>query len=136
MENPTIFEGKTFEGLLKDIYDNSVAKKASIQTLKDTLTNLINTAQDAATIVPLVKDIIEVEVKNDEHLVKMATIIQRLISSKVKDSGSGLEGLLTEQEKQELLDDLDAALQANDDVEKLRIKASNVLEVKDAKTDS
>lgn len=133
MENPTIFKDKTFEGLLQDIYENTMAKKQSIRDLKDTLSNLINNAQDAAAIVPLVKELLDVEVKSDEHLVKMAAIIQRLISAKEK-GGSTSDWQLTEKEKQELMSELDDALTGKDDVEKIREKAKNVLEAKDATT--
>ena len=135
MNNTKVFEGKTFEELLKDIYDNTIQKKKSIQDLKDVLSGLINNAHDAALVVPLVKDLLEVEVKSDEHLVKMATIIQRLISGDT-GKGSGLEDLLTEQEKQDLLNELDSALQADVEVMTIKKKAKHILEVKDAQKDS
>jgi len=136
MENPEIFKGKTFEGLLKDIYDNTFEKKHSIVQLKDQLAKLINTPAEAAMVIPLVKDLLEIEVKNDEHLVKMATIIQRLMSTKAKTGSSDLDALLTEQEKQDLMAELDTVLTGDDDVEKIKEKAKNVLEVKDEKKDS
>ena len=56
---------------------------------------------DATIIVPLIKDYLEVSVKNDEHLIKMAAIVQRAMT---RDTGNNTDGLLTEAEKRQLLD--------------------------------
>jgi hypothetical protein len=65
---------------------------------------LIRTPEDAAVIGPVIKDFIEVNVKNDEHLVRVAQIAQRLVGAVSK--GDSIDGLLSEAEKQALLGDL------------------------------
>jgi predicted nucleic acid-binding Zn-ribbon protein len=65
---------------------------------------LIRTPEDAAVIGPVIKDFIEVNVKNDEHLIRVAQIAQRLIGVAAK--GESIDGLLSEAEKQALLGDL------------------------------
>ena len=65
---------------------------------------LIRTPEDAAVIGPVIKDFIEVNVKNDEHLVRVAQIAQRIVGAVAK--GETIDGLLTEAEKQALLGDI------------------------------
>ena len=102
-----LFKGKTFSELMKDVYDNSKKKERQINLLIAELKPLIKNVGDATLIVPLIKEYLEVGVKNDEHLVKLAAVVQRLISSNTKaqaETGSGY--LLSEEEKQQLLAEL------------------------------
>jgi alpha-L-arabinofuranosidase len=96
-----IFEGKTFSGLMKDIYDNSRKKEAQINDLIKQLQPMIKNMGDATILVPIIKEYMEVAVKNDEHLIKMAAIVQRAESRGTSDN-SGV--LLTEAEKRQLLE--------------------------------
>lgn len=95
-----IFEGKTFDSLLKDIYDNSKRKETQIQILITELKPMIKNIGDAVIIVPLIKDYMEIAVKNDEALIKMAAIVQKAQSR----TGSTDDNLmLTEAEKEQLI---------------------------------
>tara|TARA_R100000234_G_C4975447_1_gene168230 strand:+ start:159 stop:527 length:369 start_codon:yes stop_codon:yes gene_type:complete len=97
-----IFKGKTFSGLLEDIYVNSKEKDRQIKILISDLQPLIKNSGDATIIVPLIKEYLEASVKNDEHLVKMAAIVQRAMArTENKNSDSPL---LTEEEKKQLLE--------------------------------
>ena len=96
-----IFEGKTFSGLMKDIYENSRKKEAQINDLIKQLQPMIKNMGDATILVPIIKEYMEVAVKNDEHLIKMAAIVQRAESRGTSDN-SGV--LLTEAEKRQLLE--------------------------------
>ena len=100
-KNEEIFEGKTFEGLMKDIYDNSRKKEAQINELIKQLQPMIKNMGDATILVPIIKEYMEVAVKNDEHLIKMAAIVQRGMN-RSDDNASGV--LLTEAEKKQLLE--------------------------------
>lgn len=75
-----LFEGKTLSDLFKEIYDNSADKRAQIKTLVGSLSPLIQGIGDATILVPLIKEYLEIGVKNDEQLVKLAQIVQRLNS--------------------------------------------------------
>tara|TARA_R110001583_G_scaffold13766_4_gene58737 strand:- start:42884 stop:43222 length:339 start_codon:yes stop_codon:yes gene_type:complete len=97
-----IFKGKTFDSLLKDIYDNSKRKETQIQILITELKPMIKNLGDAVIIVPLMKDYMEIAVKNDEALIKMAAIVQKA-QGRSTDEGSLL---LTEEEKQQLIDQI------------------------------
>ena len=96
-----IFEGKTYSGLMKDIYENSRKKEAQINDLIKQLQPMIKNMGDATILVPIIKEYMEVAVKNDEHLIKMAAIVQRAESRNTTDT-SGV--LLTEAEKKQLLE--------------------------------
>jgi len=103
--NVELFKGKTFSELMKDIYSNSSKKDRQINMLIGELKSLIKNVGDATVLVPLIKEYLEVSVKNDEHLVKLAAIVQRLVSSSTKSENDGDPGNfgLTEEEKEALL---------------------------------
>jgi len=94
-----IFGSKKFSDLLKDIYENQKKKDRQINLLIADLKPLISNINDAAMLVPAIKDFMEVGVKNDEHLVKLAAVIQRAMSNKGEESSS----FLTDEEKEALL---------------------------------
>lgn len=78
MDNPNeIFKGKTKEDLYKEIYTNSKATKNKIKELVDKMAETVDSTADAIRIMPIVKDFIDVTIKNDDHLIKLAQIIQR-----------------------------------------------------------
>jgi hypothetical protein len=107
-----LFKGKSFSDLMSDIYHNSKKKERQINTLIQELQPLIKSLSDATVIVPLIKEYLEVSVKNDEHLVKLAAIVQRLVSAgnRTNDDGSTNEFGLSEEEKAALLKEAEATL--------------------------
>lgn len=72
-----LFGKKTFSDLLKEIYDNSRTKDKQINALIGELKPLVENIGDAQLVVPMIKEYLEIGVKNDEHLIKMAAIVQR-----------------------------------------------------------
>jgi hypothetical protein len=90
-----------FADLMSDVYHNSKKKDRQINQLISQLQPLIKNASDATIIVPLIKEYLDVAVKNDDHLVKLTAIVQRYIST--KQTISGADGLLSDDEKQQLL---------------------------------
>jgi hypothetical protein len=99
-----IFSNKKFSDLLKDIYDNSRKKDRQINLLISELKPLVKSSNDAAMIVPLIKEYLEVGVKNDEHLVKLAAIVQRMASNASANTES--DYIISEEEKKQLLEAL------------------------------
>jgi hypothetical protein len=78
-------------------------RRQQITALIGELKPLINDIGDATLIVPLIKEYMELGIKNDEQLIKMATIIQRaLASGKSEEEGFGM----TEDEKAQLLSEV------------------------------
>lgn len=94
-----LFGNKKFSDLLKDIYDNQKKKERQLNLLIADLKPLITNISDAGMLVPSIKDLMEVSVKNDEHLVKLAAVIQRATSNKQEETSS----FLTDEEKEALL---------------------------------
>ena len=82
-----IFNGKSLSDLFSEIYDNSRKKDKQISALISELKPLIEDVGDATLVVPMIKEYLEIGVKNDEQLVKIATIVQRLETSIQKNSG-------------------------------------------------
>ena len=97
-----LFKGKTFSDLMSDVYHNSRKKDRQINQLISQLQPLIRSASDATIIVPLIKEYLDVAVKNDDHLVKLTAITQRYIST--TQTISGESSLLSDEEKKELLE--------------------------------
>jgi hypothetical protein len=100
-KNDEIFKGTSFADLMSDVYHNSKKKDRQINQLIAQLQPLIRNASDATVIVPLIKEYLDVAVKNDDHLVKLTAIVQRFIST--KQTIAGADGLLSEEEKQQLM---------------------------------
>ena len=87
---------------MSNVYHNSKNKDRQINQLNSQLQPLIRNASDATIIVPLIKEYLDVAVKNDDHLVKLTAITQRYISTTQTISGEA--SLLSDEEKKELLD--------------------------------
>ena len=107
-----IFGSKKFSDLLKDIYDNQKKKDRQINLLIADLKPLITNISDAALLVPVIKDYMEVSVKNDEHLVKLAAVIQRMVSNKSEEGNS----FLTDEEKDALLKEIKSIGESVEDI--------------------
>jgi hypothetical protein len=126
-----LFDGKNLSSLFKDIYNNQQNKKKNISELIESLKKLIRNVGEATVIAPIIKDLIEVSVKNDEHLVKLATIAQRLAAAEAK--GAGEDGWLSEAEKAQLLSDMEDTI--NEVEEKAKEKLQDIqIEIEEIKT--
>ena len=97
-----IFGKKKFSDLLGEIYDNQKKKENQISTLIGELKPMVQEIGDATLIVPLIKEYLEIGVKNDEQLIKMATIVQRAMQAEEGGDAFGM----SEAEKQQLLDEV------------------------------
>ena len=99
-----VFSGKKFSDILEEIYNNQKKKDKQISALIAELKPLVQEIGDATLIVPLIKEYLEISVKNDEQLIKMATIIQRIMNT----GGSVENGFgISEEEKAQLLAEID-----------------------------
>ena len=105
-----LFKGTNFSDLMRDIYHNSKKKSRQIDGLIKELQPLISNTSDATIIVPMIKDYLEVSVKNDDALVKLAAVVQRIISATSKDD-DGNEFGLTDEEKARLFEEAEAEIE-------------------------
>ena len=93
-----LFDGKNLSSLFKDIYENQQTKKKNISELIESLRKLIKNVGEATVIAPIIKDLIEVSVKNDDLLIKMAGIVQRAMNS-----SAGEDSMLISDAEKEML---------------------------------
>ena len=115
-----IFEGKTLSDVFKDIYDNSKTNKQQLEVLMKEVVGFIKDGDTAVQIIPMLKEYLEINVKNDEQLVKLATIVQRITAAEKRVSDSGDEFGLSDAEKQQLMDAIEG------DVQELQIKKDEI----------
>ena len=102
-----IFDDKNFSDLSKEIYENSKLKKTQIDLLIQEVHSYIQGIEDIAIVGPVLKELFDVAVKNDDNLLKLATVIQRIMSKHSIDDSD--IGLLSEAEKEELMNSLEEA---------------------------
>jgi hypothetical protein len=107
-----IYGGKTFKDLCKDVIDRSSSKKDQIDTIIGDLRTLIKGPNDVQMFIPRIKELLEVGVKNDEQLIKLAAVVQRIQSTQIEVSGGEGSGL-TEEEKNKLMEQHMADVQKN-----------------------
>ena len=97
-----IFEGKSLSGLFKDIYENTKTNKTQLEVLMKEVVGFIKDGDTAVQIIPMLKEYLEINVKNDDQLVKVAAIVQRIIAAESK-GGSEEEFGLSDAEKEQLM---------------------------------
>lgn len=97
-----IFGGKTLSDLFEDIYKNTETNRKQLDVLTREIVQFIKDGDTALQIVPMIKEYLEINVKNDEQLVKLAAVIQRLIAAESK-VGSESEFGLSDKEKEQLM---------------------------------
>lgn len=100
-----LFKGKSFSDIMSDIYSNQKKKDRQIKLLIAQLEPMVKNLNDASVVVPLIKEYLDISVKNDDALIKLAAIVQRMM----KDSNSGEAGglILSDEEKRQLMDAID-----------------------------
>ena len=102
-----IFDDKNFSDLSKEIYENSKLKKTQIDLLIQEVHGYIQGIEDIAIVGPVLKELFDVAVKNDDNLLKLATVIQRIMSKHQLDDSD--VSLLSDEEKDELMASLEDA---------------------------
>ena len=125
-----IFDGKSFQDLTKDIYENAKNKKLQIDLLVQEVHGMITTIDDAVMVAPIIKEYMDVSVKNDEHLVKLAGVLQRIISKSQGESDES--SLLSDAEKEDLMSTLqetvDSLQSESDRLDNVKKKSTGFME--------
>jgi hypothetical protein len=76
-----LFGDKSLSDLFKQIHKNNKDTDKQISELVNLIKPMIANAGSAVMLMPTVKDLIDVNVKNNDQLIKMAGIAQRAASS-------------------------------------------------------
>ena len=100
-----IFGDKNFSDLSQEIYENNKLKKTQIDLLIQEVHGYIQGIEDIAIVGPIIKELMDVGIKNDDNLVKLATLYQRIMSKQTIDE-SGVS-LLSDEEKEQLMASLE-----------------------------
>lgn len=97
-----VFDGKSFKDLCKDVVARSQSKKDQLDTLISDIRAQIKQPNDLQVFIPRIKELLEIGVKNDEQLIKLAAVLQRLESTQIEATGGDPTGL-TDEEKEQLM---------------------------------
>jgi len=120
-----LFPGKNLSGLFQDIYNNQITKKKNISDLIAEMRKMVRHAGDMAVVGPILKDLIDTSVRNDDQLVKLATIAQRIMLANQKNDGE--EGFLSAAEREQLLSEIESV---QDEVQRMDSIENDLEEVK------
>ena len=120
-----LFPGKNLSGLFEDIYNNQINKKKHISEIIHEIRKGIRHAGDLAVLGPVIKDLIDTCVRNDDQLIKLATIAQRIMLANNKSEGDS--GFLTEAEREQLLSEIE---QVQEEVQRMDSIENEVEELK------
>jgi hypothetical protein len=105
-----LFGKKSFADLLKEIHTNQRDKEIQLRSLIEGLKPLITSPGEATIMVPLIKEYMELAIKNDDALIKMAGIVQRAMNTKMAEG----DDILSDEDKELLfssLKDLDTKVE-------------------------
>jgi hypothetical protein len=125
-----LFPGKNLGDLFKDIYENQQNKKQRISELIAEMRKLVRHAGDMIAMGPIIRDLIDSAVRNDDSLIKMAAIAQRIMGA--SQSAEGDSGFLSDIEKEQLLKDFDTTIKEVSDEHDIKVDdlANEVEELK------
>lgn len=91
----------TLESLFQKIYNNHSEKNRNIMASVNHLKDMIVTMQDAVVIMPSLVELQGISIKNDEQLIKLASLVQKLAA---KSKNSSIDGyIMSSDERDELL---------------------------------
>jgi hypothetical protein len=129
-ENIEVFKGKTLANIFKEIHNNHKDKDKQITELIDSLKPLITNITDAIQLVPLLKDYLDIGIKNNEQLVKLATVIQRAVSVNKSENGSGDDDMtIPKEEREELLKNAKIVNKNNDQITSMMKSVNEIVDL-------
>jgi hypothetical protein len=130
-----IFKDKTLENVFEDIYENAKDKRTKLTEVISLIAPHMNNASDAQMLAPIVKELLDVSVKNDEQLIKLAQVVQRLVSTVLSKSPKNSEDQLLSPEEfkqltQETSDIFEGIRDKGKDIDSLEEKTQKLLSSK------
>lgn len=109
-----IFKGKSFKDLCKDIYSNHLHRKEQLEVLINDLRKMCTKIDDAPLIIPFIKDYINAANVNDDHVIRLAAIVQKLIIAEEANKVAGGNTFLTDEDRKNIMAELDAISNVDD----------------------
>lgn len=119
-----IYKGKGLSDLFKKIDDNQARNKIQIESLIQEMMVYIKDPQSAQTLFPMITDFMEANIRNDELLVKLGAVVQRVMQTENK-SMDGEFGL-SDTEKEQILGKIEeAANNIQHDIDDIQLDIQN-----------
>ncbi len=102
-----IFEGKTISNLVKEVYEKKKENDEIVRDKIEILSNFVNTPGDAIVVMPLIKDMLESGIKNDEVFMKILNLFKQPAQVAKSDKEEDT-GLLSEKDIQQLFNEVNS----------------------------
>ena len=103
--NKEVFKGKTISSLMEEAYKDKQEKAKQLKGLISQLKEFITDGGDAVMMVPLIKEYIDLSIKNDDVLLKLLGIIQKIEAVGARNAEDN--GVMSERDKQLLFESLE-----------------------------
>src|SRR3990167_7716372 len=76
-----IFDDVSLADICRVVYLNSNYKKNKIDNIIEKVKPLLQNVADVSIVLPILKEVLDISVKNDEQMVKLAAIVSRLLDT-------------------------------------------------------
>lgn len=104
--NKEVFKGKTIAKLMEEAYKDKKDKQEKLNGLIFQLKEMIQDSGDAVMMVPLIKEYMDLSIKNDDVLLKLLGIIQKIEAAAARATEGG-DGVISDRDRQLLFESLD-----------------------------
>lgn len=106
-----IFKDKKLSDLFQQIYNNQHEKNEQLNDTIQQLQSMVKTVDQALMIVPTIAQCLSVSMKNDEMLVKLTTVVTKLLETSIKQkflsqAGSNGSSLITQAEFEQIINNV------------------------------
>jgi hypothetical protein len=103
-----IFKDKSMADIMEEIYKDKNEKQKQLKGLISMLKDLVNDGGDAIMLMPQIKELMDLDIKNNDTLLRLGALIQKIEAAQMRaiaETGTG--GVMSEEEKQMLLESLE-----------------------------
>lgn len=106
IQDKELFPGKRVSDMMKEAYDQHKKQNEVITSEIQRLLDYIEGTGDAIVIIPIVRDLLNSSLKNDEVLIKLTQIVTKAQEPKEKEQADS--NFISESELQQLLRDVNS----------------------------
>jgi c-di-GMP-related signal transduction protein len=105
--NKPIFKNKSIADIMSEVYEDKQTKQKQLKGLISMLKDLIQDGGDAIMMIPQIKELMDLDIKNNDTLLRLMAIIQKIEAANLRVMSESNGGLMTDEEKQLLLESLE-----------------------------
>ena len=99
-----IFDDVSLADICRVVYLNSNYKKNKIDNIIEKVKPLLQNVADVSIVLPILKEVLDICVKNEEKMVKLAAIVSRLLDKNDGGKDNNPFDILPLEERKRLLD--------------------------------